>query len=187
MNIFYLSAYEDMCAQMHCDSHCSKMIIEYAQLMSTAHRVLDGEEYYGRTKNNRRIKRWLHPDAELEDTLYKASHINHPSAIWVRQSRANYRWLYHMWTELNREFMYRYNKNVPHESFRKLQFILGNEPTNLKEGFFTEPTPAMPDDVKEECSVMAYRNYYIKYKQHLAKWTKRGAPNWYEQVGLRTA
>jgi len=45
----------------------------------------------------------------------------------------------------------------------------------------------MPDDVKHECSVMAYRNYYIKYKQHLAKWTKRGAPNWYEQMGLRTA
>ena len=180
MNIFYLSAYEDMCAQMHCDSHCSKMIIEYAQLMSTAHRVLDGEEYYGRTKNNRRIKRWLHPDAELEDTLYKASHINHPSAIWVRQSRANYRWLYHMWTELNTEFMYRYKKNVPHESFRKLQLKLGTEPTNLKEGFFTEPTPAMPDDVKNESSVVAYRDYYIKYKQHLAKWTKREVPHWME-------
>ena len=89
MNIFYLSPDEMVAAQMHCDSHCSKMIIEYAQLMSTAHRVLDGEEYYGRTKNNRRIKRWLHPDADLEDTLYKASHINHPSGIWVRQSRAN--------------------------------------------------------------------------------------------------
>ena len=29
----------------HCDKHVVKMIIEYAQLMSTAHRMLDGEEY----------------------------------------------------------------------------------------------------------------------------------------------
>ena len=180
MNVFYLSAYEDMCAQMHCDSHCSKMIIEYAQLMSTAHRTMDGELYYGRTKSGAKIKRWKMDDDVMETTLYKASHINHPSAIWVRQSRANYRWLYRMWTELNTEFMYRYNKNVPHESYRKLQLLLGTEPTNLKEGFFTEPTPAMPNDVKNQSSVVAYRDYYIKYKQHLAKWTKRDIPQWME-------
>ena len=37
---------------MHIDKHCVKMIIEYAQLMSTAHRMLDGLEYEGRTKTN---------------------------------------------------------------------------------------------------------------------------------------
>jgi len=179
MNVFYLSAYPDMCAEMHMDSHCSKMIIEYAQLMSTAHRVLDGEEYYGRTKNNRRIKRWLHPNPELEDTLYKASHINHPSALWVRKSKKNYRWLYELWTELNKEFMYRYNKDVPHESFRKLKWELFSPPENMKENEFTEPTPAMPNDVKNESSIIAYRDYYILYKQHLAKWTKRDKPHWY--------
>ena len=45
MNIFYLNYNPKTCAQMHNDSHCSKMIIEYAQLMSTAHRYLDGEFY----------------------------------------------------------------------------------------------------------------------------------------------
>ena len=84
MNVFYLSAYEDMCAQMHCDSHCSKMIIEYAQLMSTAHRTMDGELYYGRTKSGAKIKRWKMDDDVMETTLYKASHVNHPSGIWVR-------------------------------------------------------------------------------------------------------
>ena len=44
MNIFYLSPDETVAAQMHCDSHCSKMIIEYAHFMSTANLVLDGEE-----------------------------------------------------------------------------------------------------------------------------------------------
>ena len=60
MNIFYLNNNPKVCAQMHNDSHCSKMIIEYAQLMSTAHRVLDGESYYGKTANGRKIQRWLH-------------------------------------------------------------------------------------------------------------------------------
>jgi hypothetical protein len=41
----------------------------------------------------------------------------------------------------------------------------------------------MPDDVKNSCSVTAYRDYYIKYKQHLATWkgkvNGRPAPEWY--------
>ena len=179
MNIFYLHKDAKTSAEMHVDSHASKMIIEYAQLMSTAHRVLDGEEYYGLTKNGRKIKRWK-LNSDLEHSLYKASHVNHPSGIWVRQSAKNYRWLYRMWTELNTEFMWRYGKDAPHESYRKLNDILFNTPKNMKEGVWTEPTPAMPDDVKSNDSLVAYRDYYVKYKQHLASWKRRGAPDWYE-------
>lgn len=187
MNIFYLNHDPKICAQMHNDSHCSKMIIEYAQLMSTAHRVLDGEPYYGKTANGRRIQRWLHPDPVMETTLYKASHVKHPSGIWTRKSKQNYMWLYNMWTELNTEFMYRYNKNVPHESFRKLEKVLSKTPNQMYELGFCEPYPAMPDDVKYESSIKSYHEYYVKYKQHLARWTKRGAPYWYGQSELRVA
>ena len=82
MNIFFLDEDMQKCAEYHCDKHVVKMIVEYAQLMSTAHRVIDGKEYEGRTRLNRRIKRWLHPNKELEQILYKASHIKHPSGIW---------------------------------------------------------------------------------------------------------
>jgi len=180
MNIFYLSNNPKTCAQMHNDSHCSKMIIEYAQLMSTAHRVLDGTEYYDRTKNGRRIKRWRMDDDVMETTLYKASHIKHPSGIWTRKSKQNYLWLYDMWTELNTEFMWRYEKNVPHESYRKLHEVLATPPKHMYDSGFCEPFPAMPDDVKNESSIKSYMDYYIKYKQHLAKWKKRGMPFWYE-------
>ena len=44
MNIFYLDNDVDVCAQMHVDKHVVKMILEYAQLLSTAHRLLDGVE-----------------------------------------------------------------------------------------------------------------------------------------------
>ena len=41
MNIFYLDDDPKLCAQAHCDRHVVKMILEYAQIMSTSHRVLD--------------------------------------------------------------------------------------------------------------------------------------------------
>ena len=116
MNIFYLDKDAKESAMMHCDSHASKMIVEYAQLMSTAHRVCDGKEVRRLSKANRLLKTYDHPEPELDHTLYKSCHVNHPSAIWVRQSKKNYRWLYELWTELNTEFMYRYDKDVPHLS-----------------------------------------------------------------------
>ena len=180
MNIFYLHENAKKSAEMHVDSHASKMCIEYAQLMSTAHRVLDGKQVKRLSKNNRLITTYDHPDPQLDHTLYKSCHVNHPSAIWVRQSKKNYRWLYELWTELNTEFMYRYDKDVYHESYRKLKWALFSPPENMPEGVFTEPLQAMPDDVKNDSSITAYRYYYIKYKQHLASWKKRGMPTWME-------
>ena len=43
MNIFYLHNDPEISAKMHCDKHVVKMIIEYAQMLSTAHRMLDGK------------------------------------------------------------------------------------------------------------------------------------------------
>ena len=45
MNIFYLHSDPALAAEMHCDKHVVKMILEYAQMLSTAHRVLDGDSY----------------------------------------------------------------------------------------------------------------------------------------------
>ena len=81
MNIFYLHKDPRQCAQMHCDKHVVKMIVEYAQLMSTAHRVLDGELYNGKTKNGRNIKRYRLND-KREDILYnELNDIQGPPAL----------------------------------------------------------------------------------------------------------
>ena len=58
MNVFYLNKSPEITAQEHCDKHAVKMCVEYAQLLSTAHRVLDGTEYIGKTKTGRKAKRW---------------------------------------------------------------------------------------------------------------------------------
>ena len=83
------------------------MIIEYAQLMSTAHRILDGNMYFDLTANGRKIKRWKLDDYR-EPILYKASHINHPSAIWVREDLSHYQWLWNLASELCQEYRHRY-------------------------------------------------------------------------------
>ena len=44
MNIFYLDKDPVIAAQMSADKHCVKMILESAQMLSTAHRFLDGDE-----------------------------------------------------------------------------------------------------------------------------------------------
>ena len=44
MNIFHLDRDPVQSAQWMIDKHVVKMIVESAQLLSTAHRALDGEE-----------------------------------------------------------------------------------------------------------------------------------------------
>ena len=44
MNVFFLDNCPIKSAKAQCDKHVVKMILETAQLLSTAHRVLDGDE-----------------------------------------------------------------------------------------------------------------------------------------------
>ena len=178
MNIFYLDKHYRTCAKQHVDKHVVKMIVEYAQLLSTAHRVLDGEEYEGRTANNRRIRRFKMANSNIENTLYKASHINHPSAIWVRESSQHYWWLYLLFRELCMEYTHRYGKI--HSTESKLGEILQIKPKNIKDNGFVEPPQAMPDYCKVPGdSIKAYQKYYVEEKIVFAKWTKRDIPDWF--------
>jgi hypothetical protein len=179
MNIFYLDPNPKICAEMHVDKHVCKMVIEYAQLLSTTHRVLDGEMYIGKTVNNRNIKRWRLLD-DREARLMKPTMMNHPSAIWLRQSRDNYIWLYNMWCELQKEFTYRYGKI--HATARLLP-DLARVPDKCPVGKFTEPTPAMPDECKIlGNSLKSYHIYYVTKKEHLWSWSGkingRKQPEW---------
>ena len=81
MNIFFTDFNVKVCAYNHCKVHVNKMIIEYAQLLSTAHHQLDDSVPVG---------------------IYRESHVNHPSTVWVRQARGNYQWLFKLLTELCR-------------------------------------------------------------------------------------
>lgn len=179
MNIFYLDNNVNRCAEMHNDKHCVKMILEYAQLLSTAHRVIDGIPIVGVSKTGRKNTRYIIGD-DRDNILYSATHINHPSCTWVRQSSANYVWLQNLLEALCLEYTYRYGR-VHKVQGSGLTGALQNIPTNInKDKPFTEPTPAMPDDCKiAGDSIASYKNYYIMNKTHLANWKKRPVPTWY--------
>jgi hypothetical protein len=188
MNIFYLDKNPQRCAQMHVDKHCVKMILEYAQLLSTAHRVLDGVLTVGLSQSGRKQQRYILSD-ERQQMLYSATHINHPSAVWVRQSNANYMWLAELLEECCREYSYRYGKIHKVESSGLMQILKNVFPINISDKPFTEPTPAMPDECKVPGdSIQSYHNYYWSNKKHLWSWkgkiNSRERPRWMSEMAM---
>lgn len=182
MNIFALHSSPELAAQYHCDKHCVKMIIEYAQLLSTAHRILDGTEYVEKTKNNRSIKRWFLDDSR-ETYLYKASHINHPSAIWARKNVSNYNWLYSLFSHLCDEYSHRYGKT--HLTDIKLRRFLSYVPNKIDDSEeMTEIPQAMPQHCKMDNYIEGYRNYYKLEKRSFCKWTNRETPKWFTENAI---
>jgi len=175
MNIFYLHEETKECAKQHLDKHVVKMILEYAQLLSTAHRLLDGYEYEGNSISGRKAMRWKLDDAR-EDNLYMASHMKHPSGMWCRETSRNYMWLYSLWRDLMKEYTFRYGKH--HVAERLIPF-LDNLPKNIKFGELTTMPQCMPEQYKVPDSIQAYKNYYIGDKQRFAVWTNRPIPEWY--------
>jgi hypothetical protein len=174
MNIFAIDKDPIQSAMWMVDKHVVKMILETAQLLSTAHRILDGKEFI-ELKNNRKVKRWRLPD-EREVYLYSATHANHPSAIWCRASNNNYNWLYCHFCGLLSEYTYRYGK--VHKCEQMKEWLM-RPPHGIPVGYLTQVTPAMPDEYKvPHDSIASYRNYYRGAKARMHKWTKREVPEW---------
>ena len=176
MNIFVLDNNPITAAQYHNNKHVVKMILEAAQMLSTAHRILDGEEYTDKSRSGRNIKRWKLE--ENNDLIYKAVHVNHPCTIWTRESLENYQWHYDLFVALCDEYTYRYGK--VHETDTKLRDVLKHPPKNIETTKGLTPfAQAMPDYCKNPDGVTAYRNYYIHEKTELCVWKQRAIPEWF--------
>lgn len=170
MNIFFLDRDPAIAARHHCNKHVVKMIVESAQLLSTAHRILDGE------KND---KQWILPD-ERDQVLYRATHPNHPSAVWVRDNIDHYRWVHDLLYYLIYEYKLRYGGK--YHKTQGIQLHLLDAPKNTPITEWQDPPQCMPDECKHEDTVTAYRNYYTKYKSDIAKWTVREEPEWWNET-----
>ena len=160
MNLFYLDESPRKAARYHCDAHVSVMPKELAQMMSTAHHVVDGE---------------LCP---FSDQLYKKTHVNHPVTKWVRKSHRNYVFAFRLLTELCQEFEYRRGKT--HATSRLIP-LLRRVPDGIRSYLFTLPALAMNDECKvPDEPVLSYRNYYRhKYDQGVVKYEwRRSMPEW---------
>jgi hypothetical protein len=130
------------------------MLIEYAQLLSTAH----------------------HEHGSNTEGLYRPTHKNHPSAIWARENVQHYFWLYALWESLSDEYTRRYGR--VHKSWERLSMALSEAPEGIPSGDFSDPPQCMPDAYKCDDAVSAYRAYILLDKP-FAVWKHSDVPTWY--------
>lgn len=154
MNIFFLDWNPRKAAEYHCDKHVVKMIIETAQMLYSAHWVLE---------------------SNLPDNAYKLAHKNHPCSIWVRKSLGNYLWLCSLGIWLCREYTFRYKKI--HKTQAHIEWLFENHP-KLEKVWMTKPAQAMPPEYKTGNTIQAYQTFYIKSKvaRGFVKYTSRERP-----------
>ena len=148
-------------AKSQCDKHIVKMPLESAQMLCTAHRILDGDEG--------------------NEDLYKIAHPKHPSTLWTMESMGNYNWHYQHWVALCEEYTYRYGK--VHMSEQKFRARLCVPPVNIPHGTVTEFKLAFkdyPECIVEGDPIASYRNFYMTKQQRFKMtWKNRPTPNWF--------
>ena len=145
MNIFVLDKNPITAAKMHCDKHVPKMILETAQMLSTAHHVYETPE---------------------SNKVYKKAHLNHPCTKWIRESKANYGWAFDLYFALLMEFKSRRGKD--HKSGELWHHLIKIPP--IPTIGLTAFAQAMPDQYKNVDAVQAYRTYYLNDKHSFASW-----------------
>lgn len=202
INIFYLDENPVLAAQAHCNKHIVKMCTEYAQLLSTAHRVLDGVQELisyeeGGKKRTKKVLLLLGESAKVvlqaenprhklvieNARMYKATHVNHPCSAWARATSANYVFLYCLLVHCLVEYRFRYDRR---HAVTGLLSTLVDLPKNLTTGEFHDPPLVMPEEFKAGDAVTSYRNFYNGSKARFAKWTRREPPEWFRNNFLET-
>lgn len=164
MNIFVTNPVPIECAAEHCDVHLRKMIVETAQILSTAHYLNDS----------------------VVDA-YKPTHIHHPCVKWASASYVNYHWLAALFESLCYEYQYRFDKI--HATARFLD-VLKQSPKNFSRQFIDFKfgfVQAMPIEFKDNSVFLAYQNYLNnKFSEWLTRervvkveWSNRKPPTWY--------
>jgi len=210
MNIFVLDRKPNLAALYHNDRHCVKMVIEYAQILSTVLRLKRGktavfardikntilpQEDHG--KGYKKYKWGLHGETPTGPFIYLCSHINHPVVQWANTSLKNWLWLWELADYTAQEYTYRYGKlHAAHQvikNCKKFQLdSLGNfKPLQVDEFIsdkLTVPKLCMPDECKKFSDpVECYRLYYCVYKKDFNKWKNREEPEWvYKYTKLAT-
>jgi hypothetical protein len=136
---------------------------------------MDGVPIKAKSKADRNVTKWILEDSR-DYTIYQAAHVNHPSAVWCRQSVKNYEWLVEHFFGLLSEYKYRYGKT---HKCQTIAFDLQSPPLNVKNWDWT-PIPSCMDEqyVISKDAVQNYRNYYNFGKRHIHKWSNREKPEW---------
>lgn len=154
MNLFVLDYDIPTCSKYHVNRHVVKMILETTQLLNNA-LIAHDKSYI---------------------PVYRPTHKNHPCSLWTSESRDNFTWLLQLGLSLCSEYTYRYDK------IHKCQSILTQFSTlthKISAGPLTPFKLCMPAIYHRADAVESYRLYYKKEKSHIAQWSKRETPYWW--------
>jgi hypothetical protein len=168
MNIFFLDQDPIIAAQSLHDVHLRKMILESAQLLCSAHHLLNSS--LDRSK------------------LYKLTHKNHPMSIWVRTSYGNYEWLIEYSNELINEFQFRFDKS--HKTSSVIKYLSTDCGQMFSSKEYTDPPFCMPEKYIGTDLIESYRDYYSGEKmkdkngKDISKYTRRTPPEFLSFLGL---
>lgn len=161
MNIFYTNENPFIAANDHNQRHTIKMIVEYCQLLSTAHHVLDADQAL--------------------NGIYKSTHQNHPSAVWCRSGQYQYEWVLDCALALCENYTLAAGKI--HKTQATLE-TLKTLPVNIPLIEWNEPPIAAPDKFKMK--VILGLSVCEAYQQYLCEkfqeWLQRDKPlkvEWY--------
>ena len=162
MNIFVLDKDPRLCAQYHCDKHVLKQIPDIAKILCTV--IRESGTPYG----------------------YPSGNKNHPCIRWTAETDSNFMWLRELGLELCKEYSYRYEKGTTNHASESI--IRDAYPNDLKSPLtwrgMTPPPQCIPDYLKLENPVEAYRQYYLIEKADLLSFTRRNVPNWIASMGM---
>lgn len=154
MNIFYTNECPIQSASEHNYVHARKMIVEYSQILSSAHHELDGDNAI--------------------DGIYKNSYPNHPSTVWARKSYDHYVWVWECAKKLC--VLYTERTGRIHKTEVILD-LLAVTPTNIPEHGFTNPPVAAPDEFK---ALAVFGDTCKAYQKYLCskfdEWQSRAKP-----------
>ncbi|CAK0759984.1 Helitron_like_N domain-containing protein [Azospirillaceae bacterium] len=160
MNLFVTSPDPIACAQALDDRRLIKGVLETAQLLSTAG--------YG---------------------PYKTTHINHPVTKWVCRSLVHIAWTQQHFNALAQEYTFRFGK-IHKTAVATAEFAKQSGKTPVP--FENEPqefqnsarNATLGLDFTNRPVFQAYRDY-LNTKWRLdgakARWTQRGAPEWFHE------
>ena len=193
MNIFILDSNIIKSAEYHNDAHVRKQVVEYAQILATIKRKTTGKlesvyrmEYHSKKLKLHKFKLYVLPEDKF---IYRFGlkilnrpkiplnvYEYHPCVKWVEKSSANYAYLYKLFIALSNEYFYRFEKfNAASDYAAYL-----SRPPKLFQHHLTDFVQVVNDDCKSKNPIIAYREYYLKHKRHLATWRNRSIPHWYK-------
>ena len=165
MNIFTTNICPIISAQNLDDKRLIKMVLESAQLLSSAI--------------------FLNSDI-IYDDIYKPTHLKHPCTIWASLNSSNWDWLFSHFQALCQEYTYRFNKK--HKT-ANLLVTLAQYTKCLTRTDNLTPFPNCTKSQILQVDFTTISNVHGAYQQYLVTkwindrskphWTNRSPPSWF--------